>query len=125
MSLFDTLLIAHLLGDWLLQTEWMAIEKQRNWGAMWSHVAIYHMLVLAVLLVGVAGRTVEVLVAVAVLALSHAWLDRGWPVVGLMKALRIVRVREPERWLVMVVDQVLHVTLLAIATAWLTRPGGP
>ena len=125
MSLFDTLLIAHLVGDWLLQSEWMALEKQRNWGAMIAHVAVYHALVLVVLLVGVHGRGVEVVAAVLLLALSHAWLDRGWPVVGLMRAMRIVRVREPERWLVMVIDQVLHVSLLALAAAWLGRAGAP
>ena len=46
MSLFDSLLVAHLVGDWLLQTEWQALNKTKNWRAMWAHVAVYHILIL-------------------------------------------------------------------------------
>ena len=40
MSLFDKLLVAHLVGDWLLQTEWQALNKSRNYRALFSHVSI-------------------------------------------------------------------------------------
>ncbi|OGT28035.1 MAG: hypothetical protein A2Z17_05120 [Gammaproteobacteria bacterium RBG_16_66_13] len=123
MSLFDSLLIAHFLGDWLFQTEWQALHKRTHWGAMWSHVAVYHAVVLAVLLLQLPARTLEIFAAVGILALSHAWIDREWPIVRLMKALRIVRVRAPERWLVVIVDQIVHVTLLAIAAEVLSRAG--
>jgi hypothetical protein len=121
MSLFDSLLITHLLGDWLLQTEWQALNKTRNWRAMWSHVAVYHLLVLIVLWIHFGFQDGRVYIVVAALALSHSFLDRRWPEIALMRALRIIVEREPERWLLITVDQVLHILLLALAAFYLTQ----
>ena len=49
MTTFELLLLTHLLGDYLLQTEWQALNKSKNWVALWTHVGVYHALMLGVL----------------------------------------------------------------------------
>jgi hypothetical protein len=119
MSLFDRLLIAHILGDWLFQTEWQATNKERNWRAMAAHVGVYHLIVLAVLAHACGLADPRIYGGVAFLALTHALIDRRWPVLRLMRALRIVVNREPDRLLGMAIDQGLHLIFLALLVAYL------
>jgi hypothetical protein len=121
MSLFDSLVIAHFVGDWLLQTERQALSKRTSWRAMLSHVAVYHALILAVLLAYRSPRDPLVYFTVVVLAISHAILDREWPVIALMRALRMVVNRPPEKWFVIVIDQILHLVMLSLAALLLSR----
>jgi hypothetical protein len=62
---------------------------------------------------------------VGVLAVTHALLDR-FTVVPLMRALRLVVKREPDRALLLGVDQAVHILLLGIAAlvVWKTRVAG-
>ena len=116
MSLFDKLLVAHLIGDWLLQTEWQALNKARNYRALFSHVAVYSTVMLgATLLAGFELQDFRVYLVVALFALSHAFIDLGWPVVSFMKTFRLIVEREPLRWLTMAVDQIFHIVVIAIA----------
>jgi hypothetical protein len=125
MTLFEYLLLAHLLGDWLLQTEWQAVHKRTSWAALITHVAIYHALVLAAFIYQEGTDRPIVYAAVAVLAVTHALLDR-FTVVPLMRALRLVVKREPDRALMLGVDQAIHILLLGIAAfvVWKTRVAG-
>ncbi|NIV40692.1 MAG: DUF3307 domain-containing protein, partial [Anaerolineae bacterium] len=41
MSLFDWLLVGHLVGDFLLQTDGMAKYKADSWTWMLRHVGLY------------------------------------------------------------------------------------
>ena len=115
MSLFDKLLVAHLVGDWLLQTEWQALNKGQNYRALFSHIGIYSVVLFGVLVLDFGFQNIYVYLVVGMLALTHALLDRTWLVIRFMKALRLIVEREPERWLVMAVDQVFHISLLAVA----------
>ena len=115
MSLFDKLLVAHLVSDWLLQTEWQALNKRKNLWALFSHILVYSIIMLGVLGIEFGFQSVYVYLVVGMLGLSHALLDRGWFVIRLMRAFRLVVERQPERWLVMAVDQVLHIVFLALA----------
>lgn len=124
MTLFESLVVGHLVGDWLLQTEWQAENKATNWGAMLLHVAILHAVILVLLIARYGVGEVPVYVAVAGLALSHAFLDRKWPVARLMRTLRISVERAPDRTLTLIVDQSLHILLLALATLYLSRTLG-
>jgi hypothetical protein len=124
MTLFESLVIGHILGDWLLQTEWQAQNKAVKWGAMLVHVAIYHAVMLAILVARYGAGELPVYVAVAGLAVSHALLDRKWPVVWTMRTLRISVERAPDRVLILIVDQSLHMLLLALATLYLSRTLG-
>ena len=125
MTLFEYLILAHLLGDWILQTEWQALNKRTSWLALGTHVVVYHALILAVILWQDSPDRPIIYAVVGVLALTHALLDR-FTVVPLMRALRIVVKREPDRVLVLAVDQAIHVLLLGAAAyvVWQSRVGG-
>lgn len=119
MTLLESLVLTHLLADWLLQNEWQAVNKARNWVALLSHVAVYHAVLLAVLLYRFGWGDGRVYLVVGLLAVSHAILDRGWTLVWLMRAFRLIVARKPERWLTLAVDQSIHILLLGLAVLYL------
>ncbi len=119
MTIFEGLLMAHLLGDWLLQTEWQAQNKASNWKALLAHVAVYHIIVFIILYFGFSLRAVPVTTIVVALAVLHAILDRKSAVEPIMIALRITVKRQPERWLAIAVDQSIHLLLLGLASLYL------
>lgn len=121
MTVFETLLIAHVVGDWLLQTEWQAVNKASNWRALFTHVAVYHLVVLAALLWRVGAGDPRVYLVVVGLAVVHAVMDRKRSVAWFIRVMRISVERSPERWLTIAVDQSLHLVWLAVATVILTR----
>lgn len=121
LTLFEGLLIAHVLGDWIFQTEWQAENKARQWWPLLVHVIIYHVIVAAVLVFGFGLRNLAVVEVVAALALIHIILDRRSFTIWLMRALRITVHREPERWLLLAVDQSLHLLALAGAAMYLAQ----
>jgi len=41
LSLIITLLVAHFIGDFVLQSDWMALNKSKRWDALTMHVAVY------------------------------------------------------------------------------------
>jgi hypothetical protein len=108
-------LLAHLWGDFLLQTDHVARHKAHCWRAMATHLATYHLPVAAVCLWawGASGRTAAFLLVSAV---THGFLDRRWPV-------RRLAVLTGSKAFVdttlgaMIVDQVLHLTVLVVALA--------
>ena len=118
MTIFEIMLCTHLFADYLLQTEWQAVNKSKNVPALLSHILVYHAVMLSVLVwrFGLDGRVLGV---VAMLALTHTFMDRGWLLPRLMRALRLVVNRQPERLLVMVLYQVIHILLLGIAALML------
>ncbi|MFC1996122.1 DUF3307 domain-containing protein [Chloroflexota bacterium] len=120
MSLFDKLLVAHLVADILLQTEWQALNKGQNYRAFFSHIAIYSVIMMGILVVDFGFQNIYIYFVVGMLALSHGFLDRGWPVIRLMSSFHLIVERKPERWLVMAVDQTLHVLFLAFAAILLS-----
>jgi hypothetical protein len=113
---FLVLLAGHLLGDWVAQNDWQATNKTRSWAALTAHVASYHLLMGLLLLIPLlrdgwpAGKA---LAALAVSALTHAVIDRRWPVRALMRAAGSPGFAAVE-WGVIAVDQALHLFILAI-----------
>jgi hypothetical protein len=113
---FLVLLAGHLLGDWVAQNDWQATNKSRSWAALTAHVASYHLLMGLLLLIPVvrdgwpAGKA---LAALAVSALTHAVIDRRWPVRALMRAAGSPGFAAVE-WGVIAVDQALHLFILAM-----------
>jgi hypothetical protein len=87
-TVFLILLAGHLLGDWLTQTDWQATAKTRSWPALAAHVTSYHLLMGTLLLLPVlrdgwpAGNALLALTASAV---THAVIDRRWPVRALLR----------------------------------------
>jgi len=120
MTLFEKLFIAHFVADWLLQTEWQALNKGRSYRALFSHIGIYSLVMLGVLAASFGFRNWTVYGMVGMLAVTHSILDHGGFVAGFMKTFRLVVNRDPERWLSMAVDQVFHILLIALVTTVLS-----
>jgi hypothetical protein len=113
---FLVLLGGHLLGDWVAQTDWQATNKTRSWAALTAHVASYHLIVGLLLLVPVARDgwpAGKALVTLTVSAMTHAIIDRRWPVRALMRLAGSPGFATVE-WGVIAVDQALHLFILAM-----------
>ena len=80
--LFPLLVAGHLIGDWVVQTDWQAANKATSWKANQQHMAGYH-LALAICAAGVlpAGRLALVLAvsggpdSTALMLLAARWRD--------------------------------------------------
>lgn len=111
MDLFAWLLVGHLVGDFLLQTGWMAREKDQKWAALAVHSAVYALAVYGFSFM--AGGLHWG--ALAILAASHAFLDQR----GFVEAwVRLVNGAERLSWLKVMVDQAFHVLVLAAAAQY-------
>jgi hypothetical protein len=115
MSLFDWLLLAHLAGDFLFQTDRMAQRKKREWPWILRHVGTYMVGVALVVVLYSLDHSVPAWLAagaILFLAATHIVLDRRAWVQGWMRW----NGSSPEHpWLPIVVDQVFH--LLALGAA--------
>jgi hypothetical protein len=60
-------LLAHLVGDYLLQSDWMATEKTKKWWPAWVHALAYGLPFLLV---------TQSPAALAVIVCTHAVIDR-------------------------------------------------
>lgn len=114
MSFFDLLIVAHLIGDWLMQTEYEAMRKAKdpffNWG-LWKHCLVYTLWFVPVFLwVGVSCLWLLPLLA------SHLFLDRRWPIVWWLRHVKRTSRESIEKnfWLVVAVDQVAHAMVLVL-----------
>jgi hypothetical protein len=116
--------VSHLVGDFILQTEFQAINKYRGLGrdpvnrrALFSHSATYTASYLPALVwLGGEYRLVTLLAVVAGIGLPHLVQDDGRPVRWWMKN---VKHTEPQPGMLAVfVDQSFHmVALLLVAVA--------
>jgi hypothetical protein len=109
MTLFDWLLVGHLVGDFLLQNRWMAEKKGSQWLPLFIHAAVYTWVVYLMSLYagGISWR------GVVIIFLAHLILDRREFVAFWM---RHVTRADSSTWLAIAVDQAWHIVILAIAT---------
>lgn len=121
MNLFNWLLLGHMIGDWVLQSDWMAGGKQRRLlnGPGVAHACVYTAAILGALwCAGLrAERPLVWPVTGSAVWLSHWLLDtldvaRHWLRHVLQSEKEMVRV---------VVDQTLHLAVLAVFSVWLVR----
>ena len=120
MSLFDWLLVAHLVGDFLIQTDNMANQKIENWPWMLRHIGCYMVMITAVLLVYSVTYHLpmwQTVLALLFVGATHVLLDRRGFVVRWM---HLVGMSPDHPWLGIVVDQVFHVLTLALVAQLLT-----
>lgn len=109
------LLLAHVLGDFPLQTRWMVEGKQkRDPRAYAAHLGIHAATVFVALLLFTDVPLVRPLtvVVVALLLMGHAILDVG-------KSALIARRRSLDGWGLFAADQAAHVVVVAGAAALL------
>lgn len=99
-------IIAHLVADWPLQIEWMAINKT-NWKhpAAWAHAGVH-----GIFMVFIFPWHLGLL-----LAISHLWIDTRTPVFWWMRVIKRMDRDDPrtamvETWL----DQVFHIMMIAL-----------
>ena len=119
MDPFLMVLAGHLLGDFIVQTDWQAANKEVDWWADLSHVITYHLTM--VVLVLPFWLTWQAGLLLAASFASHAVIDRRWPT---RWVLRVTRSQgfSTVAWGVIATDQALHLSILAILTFLLTRP---
>ena len=121
-EVYLALLISHLAGDFLLQTEWQAMNKRGGLRgdpvrrrALLLHGLTYTAAYVPALIwlgseIGAPGA---VACALAI-TLPHVLIDDGWALFTWMS--RVKHNDEPEHWLVAAVDQTFHlVCLLPVA----------
>lgn len=114
MSLFDWLLVGHLVGDFLLQTDGMARYKAQSWTWMLRHVGLY--LAVMVIVLGVYSLSNPVPLWVLGLSLlfigaTHIVLDRRGFTLAWM---RLIGITSDLDWLIIVADQVFHLLVLVV-----------
>lgn len=110
MSQFDALLVAHLIGDFLLQTRWMAKGKATKWGPLFVHAAVY---TFVVAIVGWWSGGISVW-AIALIFVSHLLLDKKGFVQWWSRNVQGVTCIS-DAWVTVMADQVFHVIILAVA----------
>ncbi len=108
MSLFEWLLIGHLVGDFLLQNRWMAENKARYWGPLLVHCLVYTSAVsLLALCAGGLSWPGIIIVFAAHIVLDRRKFTDFW-------ANKITNADMP--WLKIMIDQSWHLVVLAAAT---------
>lgn len=121
-------LVAHAVGDYVLQSHWMAVEKGRGWGAAALHGASYTVPFLllthspvALLTIGVTHTVVDryrvakyVVWARNTLGGFHSpWEECSTTGMPLEVPTYL------SAWLVIIVDNVIHVLINAASIRWL------
>lgn len=121
MNTFSCLVVGHLVGDWLLQNDWMAKGKRQGLvtAAGMAHFAIYTLAVLAALALfhGAALPLDAYGLAAALVFVSHWLVDATDIVDGWMRLLRQTNLPLVR----LMVDQTFHILVLAAVPALLGR----
>jgi len=115
MSLFDWLIVGHLVGDFLFQTDSIAKNKVLSWPWMLRHITMYMAIMVVVVVVFALSHATSFWVAGVVLlfiAGTHVILDRREFTARWM---RFIGISAGLSWLPIVIDQVFHLLVLAVA----------
>jgi len=115
-SAFLALLLAHLLGDFLLQPAWIAQNKgKRFWPLFWHGIAHYLLAWVCLFLFAPAPfSSIYSQFVVLIYAAIHLLIDK-------LKSSSISRHRSFDNWQVFLIDQLLHIIVLAFAACALVR----
>jgi hypothetical protein len=120
------LFVAHQIGDHVLQTDRQAATKtergQRGLRGMLGHLAVYHLMAAGLLIttetvLGLPLPTTGLVVGLAFSALTHALLDRRWPVRAILRATQAPRFADATSPVcgMYVADQALHQLALLVS----------
>lgn len=106
MTLFEALILGHLVGDFLLQNHWMADNKATRTLPRLVHCIVYSITVYA--FSWLAGGIS--LIAVGIILLSHFIIDQRSFIHWWMAAINRT---SGMPWLSIVYDQIFHLLILA------------
>ncbi len=115
MNIFEALIVGHMTGDFLLQTRWMAYNKENSLGPLIVHSAVY------TLCVFVFAFPVAVLPvwSLALILCSHAFLDQRnflrWWIIHVNGSADVYK---ETPYMKMIVDQSFHLLILALVAYW-------
>ncbi|HWH12825.1 MAG TPA: DUF3307 domain-containing protein [Solirubrobacteraceae bacterium] len=125
VEVFAALVVSHLVGDYLLQTEWQAVHKHRGLArgetvarrALLGHVASYTVAFVPALVWLGANTGAEVAWVLVLISVPHAIQDDGRLIVLYMQRVKGVAAESAAFAAVAVaVDQTFHLlTLFALA----------
>jgi hypothetical protein len=113
LTFFEALVITHLVIDFIFQWKWQALNKTKNWLALFSHCLIYGIGFIPVFLIYKINFFWLILLFV-----SHSIIDQGkfknW-LLESFKGIAKKDVSETE-WdiLLLGVDQILHLIILVV-----------
>jgi hypothetical protein len=119
MTIFTWLLLAHLIGDWTLQNDWMARHKQDSLlnGAIAVHCLLYTAILLVALWLAALNQPVLVprFSFAVIIFLSHWLIDAAnlaghWSRIFQQSNVCFVRI---------MVDQTMHLVVLACLVEFL------
>jgi Protein of unknown function (DUF3307) len=118
MNLVSWLLIGHLVGDWLLQNDWMARGKKQGLitAAGMTHFVIYTVVLMTTVVIALSNLSpVSLIVTALVIFVSH-WLIDATNVVDVWMQL----LRQTDIPMVRImVDQSFHLIVLAAVAQFL------
>lgn len=107
MDIFSCFIIGHLVGDFLLQNNWMANQKEKNWLALALHSLVYTITVyLFSLIAGGISLLAVVIIFVTHIILDQRSLVRWW--------LTTINKSPHLTWLQILVDQTFHILILFV-----------
>ncbi|MFE9064948.1 DUF3307 domain-containing protein [Streptomyces violaceusniger] len=124
------ILLAHLAGDYLIQSDWMANEKTKRWRPAWAHAITYGLPYLLV---------TQSPVALTVIVVTHAVIDRYRLARHVVWAKNLLAPKEHRYpwsecaatgyykdcpvwmavWLMIIADNTMHLAINASAVMWL------
>lgn len=122
--------LAHMVGDYLIQSDWMATEKTKRWWPAWAHALTYGLPFLFV---------TSSPVALAVIVGTHAVIDRYRLARHVVWAKNFIAPRgynppwrecsasgyPPDKpvwmavWLMIIADNTIHILINVAAVRWL------
>ena len=108
MTIFAWLFVGHLVGDFLLQTTWMAENKDKSWFPLLVHSSVYTLAV-SLLAMPAGGLSAA---GIALIFLAHIFLDRRIFIEFWAKK---ITGSDTIVWLKIMLDQTWHIIVLAIA----------
>lgn len=110
-DIFPVLFVAHMLGDWIFQTDKQAMTKARSWRAMAAHVSSYHLCM--VVLVLPFWHDQWAALGLLFSGCTHAFIDRRWPVRWLQQKTGSTKFSETQLG-ILSADQALHAFVLGL-----------